>query len=100
MNTEMNSEEIARRAYSIYEREGRQEGKDFEHWMRAEAELREEVNGRQTSAATNGAAPTNSSPAGVTNSQNRTDANVQGDARNKGGNGKKSSRPAAPASRN
>lgn len=32
-------EEIARRAYEIYLAEGRPEGRDLEHWARAEAEL-------------------------------------------------------------
>ena len=32
-------EQIAQRAYEIYEREGRQEGHDLENWLKAEAEL-------------------------------------------------------------
>lgn len=32
-------EEIARRAYEIYEREGRQPGRELENWLAAEAEL-------------------------------------------------------------
>ena len=32
-------EEIARRAYEIYEREGRQPGRELENWLKAEAEL-------------------------------------------------------------
>ena len=32
-------EAIARRAYEIYEAEGRPEGRDEAHWRRAEAEL-------------------------------------------------------------
>jgi hypothetical protein len=32
-------EQIARRAYEIYEREGRQPGRELENWLRAEAEL-------------------------------------------------------------
>jgi hypothetical protein len=31
--------EVARRAYEIWEREGRPHGVDLEHWLRAEAEL-------------------------------------------------------------
>jgi Protein of unknown function (DUF2934) len=31
--------EVALRAYEIYEREGRPDGHDLEHWNRAEAEL-------------------------------------------------------------
>jgi hypothetical protein len=34
------SEDIAQRAFEIYEREGRPEGKHLEHWLRAEQELR------------------------------------------------------------
>jgi hypothetical protein len=33
------AEQIAQRAYEIYEREGRQEGHDLENWLKAEAEL-------------------------------------------------------------
>jgi hypothetical protein len=32
--------EVARRAYEIYEREGRPAGREIEHWLRAEQELR------------------------------------------------------------
>jgi len=32
--------EIARRAYRIWEGEGRPSGKDLEHWLRAEAEMK------------------------------------------------------------
>jgi hypothetical protein len=33
------SEDIARRAYEIYEREGRQPGTELQNWLKAEAEL-------------------------------------------------------------
>ena len=36
------SEEIAERAYQIFEREGRTDGRDMEHWLQAERELRME----------------------------------------------------------
>jgi hypothetical protein len=32
-------EDIAARAYDIYEREGRPEGRDLEHWLAAETQL-------------------------------------------------------------
>jgi|1185.fasta_scaffold259925_2 hypothetical protein len=32
-------EQIAQRAYEIYDREGRQPGREVENWLRAEAEL-------------------------------------------------------------
>src|SRR4051812_45788851 len=34
-------DEIAAQAYQIYLREGGAEGRDMDHWLRAEAELRE-----------------------------------------------------------
>ena len=37
-------EQIRQRAYELYEQEGRQEGRDQEYWLRAEAEIR----GRRT----------------------------------------------------
>ena len=33
------STEIAKRAYTLWELEGRPTGKDLEHWLRAEAEF-------------------------------------------------------------
>ncbi len=35
-------EEISKRAREIWEREGRPEGRDKEHWLQAETELRQE----------------------------------------------------------
>jgi hypothetical protein len=35
--------EIAERAYQIWEREGKPRGRDTEHWLMAEAELRHEL---------------------------------------------------------
>jgi hypothetical protein len=40
------TEEIAARAYDIYEREGRMDGRDTDHWFRAESELRQERQSR------------------------------------------------------
>ena len=36
------SDEIAQRAYQIFEREGRTDGRDMDHWLQAEQELRRE----------------------------------------------------------
>ncbi len=33
-------EQIRQRAYELYEQDGRQEGRDQEYWLRAEAEIR------------------------------------------------------------
>lgn len=39
-HTPMNAEEeIRRRAYELYEQDGRQDGRDRDHWLRAEAEV-------------------------------------------------------------
>jgi hypothetical protein len=35
-------EDISQRAREIWEREGRPEGRDMQHWLQAEAELRRE----------------------------------------------------------
>ena len=40
--------EIARRAYTIWEREGRPHGRDFEHWLKAEREIQAEKPGRRS----------------------------------------------------
>jgi hypothetical protein len=39
LSTRPSDEEIARRAYEIYEREGCQPGTDLQNWLKAEAEL-------------------------------------------------------------
>jgi hypothetical protein len=36
-------DEIARRAYAIYERSGRQPGRSLENWLQAEIELQDEA---------------------------------------------------------
>jgi hypothetical protein len=41
------SNEIAERAYQIFEREGRIDGRDMDHWLQAERELRSEREKRQ-----------------------------------------------------
>ena len=41
-NSQLSQEEIAARAYAIYEREGRTDGRAMDHWLQAEAELRAE----------------------------------------------------------
>jgi hypothetical protein len=41
-NEGFSSDEIAARAYQIYEREGRADGRDMDHWLAAERELRQE----------------------------------------------------------
>jgi len=40
-------EEIRRRAYELYEQDGRQDGRDREHWLRAEAEVLGRSSGRR-----------------------------------------------------
>lgn len=38
-----NEAEVGLRAYRIWEAEGKPHGKDFDHWLKAEAELMSEV---------------------------------------------------------
>jgi hypothetical protein len=52
---EMESDQIAQKAFEIWEREGRPQGRDQEHWFEAENEIRR--NGAKSPAA----AKTNSS---------------------------------------
>jgi hypothetical protein len=40
-SSDVRHEDIARRAYLIWEQEGRPENHAWEHWLRAEAQLRE-----------------------------------------------------------
>ena len=43
VNSTPSHDEIAAQAYQIYLREGCAEGRDMDHWLRAEAELRDRV---------------------------------------------------------
>jgi hypothetical protein len=53
-NGDISNEEIAARAYQIYTREGMVEGRDMEHWLQAEKELKAE---RQNQPGNPAAAP-------------------------------------------
>lgn len=46
----MTHEEISKRAREIWEREGRPEGRDMEHWLQAEKELRGQSSKSQTTS--------------------------------------------------
>jgi hypothetical protein len=49
--THVGHDEIAQRAREIWEREGRQSGRDLEYWLRAERELNERQSRTRTSAS-------------------------------------------------
>ncbi|HMJ90040.1 MAG TPA: DUF2934 domain-containing protein [Candidatus Acidoferrum sp.] len=54
-NTESNGispESIARRAYEMWESEGRPDGRDYDHWLQAEAMLRGSSSGTPSSNTT------------------------------------------------
>lgn len=42
MNTSSNYDKIAKRAYQIWEKSGRQQGKENEYWLQAETEINRE----------------------------------------------------------
>lgn len=50
------NDEIAARAYRLYDLDGRMDGRDMEYWFRAEAELKaeQEQKGRQQESRSNG----------------------------------------------
>jgi hypothetical protein len=52
----LNHEDIAAEAYQIYLREGAQPGREIDHWLKAETNLRARGNGNGASANGNGAA--------------------------------------------
>ncbi|MGE5539617.1 MAG: DUF2934 domain-containing protein [Gemmatimonas sp.] len=53
-----NQDEIAKRAYAIWQREGQPDGRDAEHWRLAEQELASEnASGRTDGPAAGAAAP-------------------------------------------
>lgn len=49
-DTTLTHEDVASRAYAIWENEGRIDGKAFDHWLRAERELSESGDGRSAAA--------------------------------------------------
>jgi hypothetical protein len=57
-------EEIARRAYQIYETEGRPHGRSAEHWRRAELELMQSRQPGTTTGGRAGMSRTTTSPRG------------------------------------
>ena len=50
-STEPTSEDVARRAYELYEARGSEPGADVDDWLRAERELREPSDGPGDEAA-------------------------------------------------
>jgi Protein of unknown function (DUF2934) len=72
-------EEISKRAREIWEREGRPEGRDKEHWLQAEAELRLESEKSQTQ------------PSSLANHENSM-MKASGDMNREGGNHKRTMR--------
>lgn len=58
-------EEIAARAYAIFEERGRPEGRDLEHWLEAEAQLLgSRGSDTQNNSATRNSRPSTRQPAG------------------------------------
>jgi len=54
VNSTPSHDEIAAQAYQIYLREGCAERRDLDHWLRAEAELRERVTHAESNGQQNG----------------------------------------------
>lgn len=76
------AESISRRAYELWEREGRPEGDDLRHWLQAEQELAGQAGGASSGAATSaGAAP--SAPSDVRPLQGTRAASAAGRENNK-----------------
>ena len=51
LRTEPTSDDVARRAYELYQERGGEPGADVDDWLRAERELREPTNGTDNDAA-------------------------------------------------
>ena len=92
-------DQIAARAYDIYEREGRVDGRDFEHWVRAESELRAERNSPQGSTAATAVSTSNGNIGGHTNGNSRSEE-TQVPARGKTPKRQPATRPSPVAARN
>jgi hypothetical protein len=72
-------DDVSRRAYELWEQEGRPEGRELEHWLRAEGELRSRRTGESA----------------VTSGNFTGERNVAADSRARGSNGAASSRRGA-----
>jgi hypothetical protein len=55
--TPQNDDDIAKRAYAIWQREGQPDGRDAEHWRMAQQELASEGTGGSSSAGVGDEAP-------------------------------------------
>jgi hypothetical protein len=51
IRTEPTADDVARRAYELYEARGAESGADLDDWLRAERELREAPDGTDDEAA-------------------------------------------------
>ena len=51
-SAETQRQQIAKRAYALWEQEGRPDGRDLDHWLQAEAELASSADGPPDAAAT------------------------------------------------
>lgn len=78
----MDEEKIRRRAYELWEREGRPEGKEREHWERARLELADEEGNRSgTGGGTGWTMPVDSADLHGEDAVQRAE---EGDRRNEG----------------
>jgi hypothetical protein len=74
----LTAEAISRRAYEIWEKEGRPENRDLHHWLRAEKELLDEQ-AKQQSATQSGSATSSSASSPATSAgTGNTDTQLQG----------------------
>ena len=65
-------EQIAERAYQLWETDGRPHGRDIEHWLKAERQLSGSAEARLDTAASHAATPARTAPRG-TQAQGATD---------------------------
>ncbi len=61
-NPGLTAEDISRRAYELWEQEGRPESRDLEHWLRAEQELRARSQSRSTPTSATAVANNDTQP--------------------------------------
>ena len=70
-------EAIRERAYVIWEREGRPQGRELEHWLQAESELAKVDETPLQSKAAKSSRPRNGSPATARSRSSRSRAKVR-----------------------
>lgn len=94
-STSVSADAISRRAYEIWESEGRPEGCDLRHWLQAEQELG--ITSGSLGASAGNGATTSAAPASVVRASETSSRNTDRPLSNRGTTGARDSKRSTPA---